>query len=143
MKKLWKVMIIAGCFTSPALAANGPLGLGVILGEPTGLSGKYWIDAQRKAAVDVGAAWSLSGDNDFHLHGDYLFHNYSILQDALQVRTGKLPLYFGVGARVQFRENRDDKVGIRIPVGLSYLVEGAPLELFGELAPVVDVAPDT
>ena len=133
------VLLSAG----PALAANGPFGVGLILGEPTGLSSKLWLDAERKTAVDMAAAWSLSGDNDFHFHGDYLFHQYSWLHDALNIQHGKLPVYFGLGGRVRVRENRDDDVGIRIPIGVSYIFDQMPVDVFAEIVPVVDIAPDT
>lgn len=139
MKRWMIVAALLGGSGSGALAVGGPFGLGVILGEPTGISAKYWMDGGRQYAVDAGAAWSLSGDNKLHLHGDYLFHQYGLLK----VEKGKLPVYFGVGGRVEFRDNRDDEVGIRIPVGLDYLFDGAPLELFVEVVPIVDLAPDT
>jgi hypothetical protein len=142
IKNVWKVFALI-LFVSPVYSANGPFGLGLILGEPTGISAKYWIDSERRTAIDAGLAWSLSGNNNLHLHGDYLFHNYRLLHDAMQIKKGKLPVYFGVGGRAELRENRDDKVGIRVPFGAAYLVDGAPLEIFAELVPVVDLAPDT
>ena len=39
--------------------------------------------------------------------------------------------------------NDDPRLGLRIPLGLSYLISNSPLELFGELAPVLDLTPDT
>ena len=47
--------------------------------------------------------------------------------------------------RVLFREGRnsDDKIGIRIPVGLSYLFANSPLEFFVEVVPLLDLSPDT
>lgn len=143
MKRFGLAALIVVWVGGVSAASGGPFGLGVVLGEPTGLSAKYWLSSARQNAVDLGIAWSLSGDNEFHLHGDYLFHQYQILQDALQIRKGKLPLYFGVGGRVKFRENQDDKIGIRIPVGMSYIFDDAPLDLFAEIVPVVDLAPDT
>jgi hypothetical protein len=143
MKSLWLATVLAVGVAGAAGAAGGPLGLGVMVGEPTGLSAKYWVDTNRQYAADLGVAWSLSGDKEFHLHGDYLFHQYSFLQEAFRIQKGKLPLYFGVGGRVKFRQHRDNKIGIRIPVGASYIFQGAPVDLFAEIVPVVDLAPDT
>ena len=120
-----------------ARAAGGPFGLGIIVGEPTGISLKYRLSERN--AIDGAVAWSLSGDSDLHLHGDYLYHWY----DLITVKKGRLPLYAGVGARLVFRENHDDLVGLRIPVGLAYLFAGAPFDAFVELVPVLDLAPDT
>jgi hypothetical protein len=123
--------------SQPAHAAGGPFGLGIIIGEPTGVSVKYRMTEAN--AIDGAIAWSLSGDNDMHLHGDYLHHWF----DVIQVSKGRLPLYAGLGARFVLRENRDDHVGIRIPVGLAYLFAGAPFDIFFELVPVLDLTPDT
>ena len=143
-KSLSMGSIFAVLLAGPAFAANGPLGLGVILGEPTGFSGKYWLDANRDRAIDFGLAWSLSDDVGFHIHGDYLLHNYSLLRDAFHVTKGKMPLYYGLGARFQLGEgHHDDETGLRIPVGMSYLFADVPVDVFAELAPVVNFIPDT
>lgn len=130
-------LVFALLLPSLATAAGGPFGLGIIVGEPTGVSLKYQLSERN--AIDGAVAWSLSGDSDLHLHGDYLYHWY----DLITVKKGQLPLYAGVGARLAFRENRDNLVGIRIPVGLAYLFAGAPFDAFVELVPVLDLAPDT
>jgi len=46
------------------------------------------------------------------------------------------------GGRIKFGED-DDFIGIRIPVGLAYLFEGAPVDVFLEVVPLLDVAPET
>ena len=112
-------------------------GIGVIIGEPTGITGKYMIDNNN--AVDAGIGWETSGDNELHIYGDYLFHLY----DVINVPKGKLPIYFGGGARWVSRENKDDKLGLRIPIGVEYLFEGVSLGAFVELVPVLNLTPDT
>ena len=119
--------------------AKQDLGLGVIVGEPTGLSLKYWLDEER--AIDAAAAWSFSGHDSFQLHADYLFHRFDIFETG-EV-TGKMPLYYGLGARVKDKDRDDDTVfGLRIPLGITYLFADAPFDLFAELVPIVDLAPD-
>ena len=108
-------------------------GIGVILGEPTGLSGKYWLDGSR--AIDGGAAWSFGNSGALHLHGDLLFHKY----DLFKVSSGKLPLYYGIGGRVHFGDNT--RVGVRVPVGVSYIFPQTPLDIFFELVPILDPPP--
>jgi hypothetical protein len=114
-----------------------PFEAGVIFGEPTGLSLKYWFSD--KVAVDGGLGWSFDDDTDLQVHSDVLWHTFELLP----VSEGALAFYFGVGVRAQFRDNRDDVVGIRIPVGVNYLFEQVPVSIFAEVAPVLDVAPDT
>jgi hypothetical protein len=110
-------------------------GLGIILGEPTGLSGKLWTS--NTTAIDGATAWSFGDKDALHLHVDYLVHNF----DLLKVKQGKLPLYYGIGGRIKF-EN-DSKVGIRIPVGINYILPEAPLDIFFEIVPLLDLAPGT
>jgi len=138
---MWKctsaILVLIALFCTPAPAEGGPFGLGIILGEPTGISGKFHISTRN--AIDGAVAWSLQEDNDLHLHGDYLYHNYS----WISVETGELPVYFGIGGRIKIRENHDDEVGIRFPIGLDYIFEEAPFDAFVEVVPVMNLAPDT
>jgi hypothetical protein len=131
------LVLLAVPSASLAHGEGGPFGLGIIIGEPTGISGKYRLSSRN--AIDGAVAWSLGGDNDLHLHGDYLYHWY----DVIEVKKGSLPLYAGLGGRVKFRENRDNEIGFRIPVGLNYLFHGAPFDAFVEIVPVLELAPDT
>ena len=112
-------------------------GIGVIIGEPTGITGKYMLNNEN--AIDAGVGWETSGDNELHIYGDYLFHLY----DVIKVPKGKLPIYFGGGARWISREKEDDKLGLRIPIGVEYLFEGVSLGAFIELVPVLNLTPDT
>ncbi len=113
---------------------NG-FGAGIILGEPTGISLKSWLSPTN--AWDAGIAWGLGKDSAFHLHGDYLWHKYGLIK----VEKGRLPLYYGVGARLLFASR--SHFGIRGVIGLDYLFVSIPLDIFLELAPVFDLAPAT
>ncbi len=135
MKKILIISIVMFTFISTLSAQDG-IGVGIIAGEPTGLSGKMWM--ADNTAIDLGMAWSFSGEkNSFHIHGDYLWHNFSLIK----VDQGKLPLYFGVGARARFGVNAN--IGVRIPVGLAYIFEQAPVDIFLEMVPIMDLIPDT
>ena len=132
---------IAGAGAVSAAEAASKVGqgtweLGVLLGEPTGFSAKYWTTMN--TALDFGAAWSFEGKGQFHFHADYLFHNY----DLIKVSRGSLPLYFGVGGRVRF-DSVDSRLGLRLVIGGEYLFDEYPMSLFFEIAPIVDFAPDT
>lgn len=115
--------------------ADGNFGMGVIAGEPTGISMKLWTT--NRTALDGAIAWSF--DEAVHAHADYLWHFY----DRVEVDEGYLPLYVGIGGRAQLHDSGDDELGLRIPLGVSYLFEDAPIDLFAEVAPVMNVAPDT
>ncbi|MEX0927867.1 MAG: DUF3996 domain-containing protein [Balneolales bacterium] len=113
-------------------------GLGVVVGEPTGIAGKLWVNDLNAFAGT--AAWSFQGHTTLHLHLDYLHHNY----DHINVNRGSMAFYYGLGGRLLARgENRDDRFGIRIPFGLAYFFSDDPVEIFLELAPILDVVPTT
>lgn len=108
------------------------LGLGIILGEPTGASVKYWVS--NNSAFDIGAAWSLAGRNEaLHMHTDFLWHSWFREEE-------NLAFYYGLGGRVIFAD--DAEAGIRVPLGLTYVFESVPLDLFLEAVPIVDLAPE-
>lgn len=131
--------------TTTAYARND-LGVGIIVGEPTGVSVKKWVDSRH--AVDAAVAWSFSDNESFQFQADYLIHNYDLFRQP-GVR-GQLPFYFGIGGRFKLRNsdgggrnNDHDLAGIRIPFGVSYLFPHAPFDVFGEVVPILDVAPGT
>jgi hypothetical protein len=109
-------------------------GLGVILGEPTGVSGKSWVSSLN--AVDVGVAWSFKGSGYLHLHADYLWH----FPQALPATERFVP-YAGVGGRMGLSSSV--VVGVRGVGGLAWWPQGVPLDVFAEIAPVFDLAPAT
>jgi hypothetical protein len=135
------VIVVAGAMvTIPAAAQdNKTFGLGFVVGEPTGIDAKFFLNSNDRA-LEFAAAWSLSGNNDFHLQGDYLFHRYGLFDLQNQ---DEMPLYFGVGVRMVLIENTDDVVGIRFPIGLAYVFANYPFDIFAAIVPILDVAPDT
>ncbi len=116
----------------------GGLGLGVMAGDPNGLSAKYWTG--ERTAFDAAAAWSYWGRGGaaLHLHGDFLFHQF----EWLKVPSGELPVYIGVGARLKLvPENM--RLGVRVPLGVEYIFAEIPVGLFLEVAPGMDLIPET
>jgi len=81
------------------------LGAGLIVGEPTGVSLKYFLNDE--AAIDDAIGWGFHHETDLYLHSDFLWH----WNDFYSVPEGRLSLYFGAGVRVKYRDNDDDRVG--------------------------------
>jgi hypothetical protein len=108
------------------------VGVGIQLGQPMGVTGKYWLSST--TAVD-GAAGYHFGKN-FDIHSDYLWHTFS----SFDIQDGRLPFYFGIGGRVNF--GNDSNFGMRLPMGVSYLPSNQPFELYAEIAPVVRLLKD-
>jgi hypothetical protein len=109
-------------------------GAGLMLGEPIGANLKYWFTD--KLAIDGALGRSFRHDNDFYLHSDVLYH-----LDLIDVDKGRLPLYFGGGLRARWDDDRDTRAGVRVPVGITYIFEDIPVDVFFELAPVFDFTP--
>lgn len=120
----------------PAAAQTGAFGIGVMLGSPTGISAKKWLS--RRTAIDGGAAWSLGKNPGLHLHADYLVHR----SDLEGLVDGRSYAYYGIGGRIKL-ENEDPLLGVRIPLGVTYLFPDAPFDAFFEVVPVFDVMPRT
>jgi hypothetical protein len=139
MKTLTLAMFLCllACIPARLSAQDRGFGLGLIIGEPTGISMKGWLNHTN--AIDGAVAWSFAPkETSFHLHADYLWHSYNIFHTSEDIA-----LYYGVGARFKAAHNNDARFGPRITVGLDYLPKSAPIDVFFEFAPIVDFAPST
>lgn len=108
------------------------LGVGIALGQPMGVTGKYWLSST--VAVDAEAGYHFN--SNFDIHSDYLWHSFS----SFDIQNGRLPFYFGVGGRVNL--GNDSNFGMRLPIGVSFLPSSEPYEFFAEVAPVVRLLKD-
>ncbi len=123
--------------------ANKTFGLGLEVGAPTGLNGKYFLSDSGALDFGVGLIYShyYYGDG-IHLYGDYLWHPTSLVSAS----AFELPFYIGVGLRYWDFEYCDrgvcglggSAIGIRVPVGISFDFNNAPLDIFLQLVPVID-----
>jgi hypothetical protein len=130
------LVILSICLLTPALTAQQRgFGLGVMLGEPTGISAKLWLG--QTTALDGVVAWSFVNNPAISVHADYLFHFF----DVFSVKAGTVALYAGIGGMVSFGPDPD--VGVRIPFGSAYLFESVPLDIFLEIAPIFLLIPAT
>ncbi len=136
MKRIALGFLLLGSLVyGSASAQEEGFGLGVILGEPTGVCFKAWAGA--RSAVAGAAAWSFGHQDSLHVHLDYLLHSFR----TIRLENGYLPLYYGIGFRV--KNERDVRLGVRIPVGVNYMFEKVPLDIFVEIAPIFDLSPRT
>lgn len=123
--------LFAAAFLPDQASAQGGTGLGVVLGEPTGVTARFMRGGNN---FQVHAAWSFTGDGALQLNGDYL-------------RSGKIdtepmmPFYFGLGVLVKFAKKSE--MGLRFPIGLNHFFKSEPFEIFGEIVPIFRLIPDT
>ncbi|MBZ0178606.1 MAG: hypothetical protein K8F36_04880 [Melioribacteraceae bacterium] len=112
-------------------------GAGLMLGEPTGLSGKYWLD--KTNAIDFGLGIAIFEDAvRMTFHADYLYHNWNLVETNFV-----MPIYYGFGARFRFREGRNGSFGIRGVLGATLFLKEEPVDIFFEIAPAFRLFPNT
>ena len=105
-------------------------GFGLILGEPTGGTIKYWLNNVNTIDADIGGG-SFRGS--LRLDGDYLWHFYPFNSPVANLYVGP-GLALGVGGN-------DGSVGIRGIVGIDFIPERTPIEIFLHLGPVIWLSP--
>lgn len=131
MKTLLILVCMLAAGASPLWAQKaGDVGAGVILGNPTGGTAKFWLNETQ--AVDVGLGFST----DLAIYGDYLWHGWEVLPKPSE---GKLPVYLGLGA--QFRTVSPNEFGLRTVAGIAYWLPRNPVEIFLEVVPVFRLSP--
>ena len=116
-------------------ADKGTFGLGIILGEPTGVSAKLYLSDDRAIQAAAGSAFLGGG---LELDADYLLHPY-----ILQTRDSfVLPVYVGPGVRViDYNDGRSSSffaLGVRAVGGLLFDFKAVPLDAFVEAGPVLE-----
>ncbi len=111
-------------------------GLGIVLGEPTGISFKLWENQQ--VAYDGAIAWAFGDHSSFHLHGDYLRHTPLSSPDESNNASF---LYYGIGLRAQFFGS--NRLGVRFPLGITLLLNPHPFDIFLEIVPIFNLFPAT
>ena len=139
MRTLILVMLLGGVST-PVYSAQDQrprLGVGFLLGEPTGLSME--LELNRTHSLDAVVSYSLV-QGRLHLHSDYLVrvHKHRHTHEL-----GSIVPYFGLGARLALGEDKEDGLSVRIPVGAINFSLKRRLGVFFELAPGISVLPDT
>jgi len=136
-RKVLTALAIASICIGVAVARPQGLGLGLMGGNPSGLSLKVWTGP--RVALDAGLGYSLWYGQALSFHGDVLWHTNSLTQSP----DGYLPLYIGLGARAVLGDNHDypnTRIGIRVPFGLEYVFASVPIGLFLEVVPTFDLA---
>jgi hypothetical protein len=114
---------------------KGNIGVGIILGEPTGITAKLYLKDDQAVQAAAGAALIGGG---LHLSADYVFHPF-ILQDK---ESFVMPLYFGPGIRLidytQGREANYFAIGARAVGGMLFDFKKIPLDAFVEASAVFE-----
>jgi hypothetical protein len=120
-------------------ADKGAIGIGLIIGEPTGITAKLYISDDQAIQAAVGSAFIGGG---LQAHGDFVWHPW-ILQDRSSF---VLPVYLGPGIRfIDYYGGRSGSsstshfaVGVRGVIGMLFDFKDVPLDVFVEVAGVLE-----
>jgi hypothetical protein len=120
--------------------SNKTFGLGVMVGAPTAVNAKLFFGADIAIDVGVGAYYHYRDRDGLHVHADFLWHPVVLARNE----AFWLPLYLGAGIRFLdlVDSNDENHLGVRIPIGISFDFEQVPLDVFLELAVIIDVIHD-
>jgi len=125
--------------------ANKTFGLGLELGSPDGINGKYFLSSSNALDFGLGYAYRnyYAGDG-LNLYVDYLWHPFVLATaDAFE-----LPFYIGVGGHFwrfdwgcdRFGNCADygEAFGVRVPIGIAFDFNEVPLDIFLQVVPTFD-----
>ncbi len=117
-------------------AEKGAFGVGIVLGEPTGLCAKLYLDDD--TAIQGALGFNVY-DTGIQVNAEYVFHPWIVQERDAFV----LPIYFGPGVRfIQYDGGRDGEehyaVGLRGVVGMLFDFKEVPLDVFLEVAGVLE-----
>ena len=118
------------------LSLNNEVSFGMAAPNPAGLTVKYWTSDVN--ALAFFASWKTSSSK-YIFQMDYLTHDFT----TIPMQVGSMPFYYGAGVRVKTQKGASTETSIRIPVGISYLMDTAPIDLFAELGPRLRISPET
>lgn len=143
--RIQKVMLLLSLLlvtAMPAAAQESGTGMGLMIGDWSGVALKMFLSENTALDFGFGAqvgATNAKNENEgtrIRLHGDYLMHNRTAIQS-----TEKFPIHYGVGAYANMGGGYQDDFGVRTVIGLCYIVQQAPLDLFLDLVPYVQLDP--
>lgn len=117
------------------LAPTPRFEIGVLLGEPVGISAKFWHGTI--TATDVAAAWSFTENGLFEMYIDFLIHPFNL---RIFGSGGNFPVYIGAGFAA--RVGNEWFLGGRVPIGVEYIFNAVPFTLFAEVAPQWQFVPN-
>lgn len=127
--------------------SGGPFGLGVILGETSGLTGKLWVSPEE--AFDFHLAENPFSSSGVGVYGDYLSH----IDLEAPANLFIVAMYLGPGAavffdnestcirRVCYHEDPVVWLAARMPIGFNMLFTRFNGEVFAEVAPSLVIYP--
>jgi hypothetical protein len=125
-------------FGGKRFEANKQFGLGLELGAPFGVTGKYFYSEDKAFDFGVGDIYNYYDYRGLYIYGDHLWHPAVLASaDAFE-----LPFYIGVGGSFFHWDDlrgpvdrHGDALVFRVPVGIAFDFNNVPLDVFVQLVP--------
>jgi hypothetical protein len=128
MKKLLVTTFVFGIvLAARATPARADFGIGLFLGDPSGLDLKIGLTNRTGLDIVLGFDTFRDGRADYG-HLTYLVTPFVAHGDSVLV-----PIRFGIGAAL-YGGSGDLDLAVRAPFELAFRLRNAPLEFYGELA---------
>lgn len=137
LRLLIPALLVGALLAASAPAATRGVGAGLLLGEPTGLTVKLWVDQDEAWVLGLGGSYLR--DPALQAQADYVLHIFEI---GRAVGLPQMPAYTGLGVRVNGPEDGRLNAGLRLPAGLACFFDNNQVELFAELVPVLNLVPN-
>ena len=136
MRKLVLALLVIASMHGGSARAEG-IGIGIFVGEPLGLDLK--IDLQARSALDIViGATSIEDNRISYAHVTYLY-----TLTVARGRTVRLPIRLGLGGAIYgITEENTFGAAARVPFQLGLRFRRSPLEIYGEVAFVLQLFRD-
>jgi hypothetical protein len=135
MRKLVLALIVIAASHG---AARADFGIGLFVGEPTGLDLK--VDLQPKSALDIVIGVVSINDGGRDVSYGHLTYLYTVTTG--RGRTVRIPLRLGIGASVFGVTEDNTQLAARVPFELGIRFRRSPLEIYGEITFVLRLIDD-
>ncbi len=123
-------------------------GLGIMIGEPTGLTAKIWTRQNTAFAISLGNSYLGS----FRVGLDYVWHFNAFNSSVVNLYAGP-GVAIGIGEssgwwyknndKYWYKQNDEIGLGVRGLFGINIVPRNTPLEFFGEIGIMVGMVPST
>lgn len=138
MKKILITSVVIISFFSvleTAQAQDRKFGIGGIIGDPDGITAKGWLSGS--TAIAGAVSFDLGNDYTwFLIQADFLKQNTVATWEEAFLQT-----HFGGGLRV-VSGDFSEYIALRAPIGVDVQAIDAPVEVFMEVVPTIDVDPE-
>jgi hypothetical protein len=116
------------------IGSERTLGGGLVLGYPSGLSGKAYLGDVHAVDAQL-ASWGF-GFNVVYAHASWLYEPVELLQNDLF----SMPLHVGAGPMLLLGAG-GVSAGLRVPVGVDINLHDVPVQIFVDAAVAATIVP--